>query len=54
MNRAQRRKLKLNTPSRLPINLGISQYKREHKGESKRIEYYKTEMWKTYNDLKEE
>lgn len=39
-------------PSILPINLGIKQYKRDHKGQGKRIAYYKEQIWAAYKDLK--
>ena len=41
-------------PLRMPINLGINQYKEDHPGEVKRISYYKEAMWKAHNELKTE
>lgn len=35
-----------------PIDLGIKEYKRNHLAESKRIRYYKEEMWKAFHELK--
>jgi hypothetical protein len=37
-----------------PIDLGIKQYKREHSNESKRVLYFKQEMWKAFHELKGE
>lgn len=37
-----------------PIDLGIKQYKREHGNEPKRVLYFKTEMWKAFQELKGE
>lgn len=36
-----------------PIDLGIKAYKRKHRGDSKRVLYYKQEMWKAFHELKE-
>lgn len=61
-NRAQRRRLiskkvkyelvrRLYPPARLPISLGIQEYKRTH-DDKKRIQFYKESMWKAHRDLK--
>lgn len=39
-------------PSRLPIDLGINEFKRQHPNEGRRVAYFKAEMWKTYESLK--
>lgn len=62
-NRRERRRLiskkvsyelvrRLYPPKRLPINLGIREYKNAHRNESVRIAHYKKAMWDAYRELK--
>lgn len=53
LNRAQRRKIKYTGHGALaPIDLGIKKYKKEHPGQTRRVIYFKTEMWKAFHELK--
>lgn len=41
-------------PTRLPIDLGINQFKKQHPNEKPRVSYFKKEIWKTYESLRAE
>lgn len=53
-NRAQRRAAGYEGHGALaPIDLGIKEYKRKHEGQYQRVLYFKQEMWKSFQELKE-
>jgi hypothetical protein len=41
-------------PINMPIDLGIKSYKKVHRNDSKRVLYFKQEMWKAFYELKKE